>query len=51
MGGATNNVRPSFLGVQLANQSIIGPMYSCPIANNLTYNFAGSPNGNAPCRP
>ena len=45
MGGATNNVRPSFLGVSLINQSIIGPMYSCPIANNLTYNFAGSPNG------
>jgi len=45
MGGATNNVRPEFLGVQLVNQSIIGSMYSCPIANNLTYNFAGSPNG------
>jgi hypothetical protein len=48
MGGATNNVRPTFLGVQLINQSIIGPMYSCPINNNLTYNFAGSPNGNSP---
>jgi hypothetical protein len=47
MGGATNNVRPEFLAVQLVNQSIIGPMYSCPINNNLTYNFAGSPNGNA----
>jgi hypothetical protein len=47
MGGATNNVRPTFLGVSLVNQSIIGPMYSCPINNNLTYNFAGSPNGNA----
>jgi hypothetical protein len=46
MGGATNNVRPTFLGVQLANQSIIGPMYSCPITNNLTYDFAGSMNGN-----
>jgi LysM repeat protein len=45
MGGATNNVRPEFLGVQLVNQSIIGSMYSCPIAGNLTYNFAGSPNG------
>ncbi|MGD0097346.1 MAG: chitobiase/beta-hexosaminidase C-terminal domain-containing protein, partial [Terracidiphilus sp.] len=45
MGGATNNVRPEFLGVQLVNQSIIGSMYSCPIANNLTFNFAGSPNG------
>ena len=46
MGGATNNVRPTFLGVELVNQSVIGPMYSCPIANNLTYNFAGSSNGN-----
>ena len=45
MGGATNNVRPEFLGVQLVNQSIIGSMYSCPIAGNLTYNFVGSPNG------
>jgi len=48
MGGATNNVRPTFLGVQLINQSIIGPMYSCPINSNLTYDFAGSPNGNSP---
>lgn len=42
MGGATSNVRPTFLGVSLVNQSIIGPMYSCPISNNLTYNFAGT---------
>jgi len=48
MGGATNNVRPEFLGVELVNQSIIGSMYSCPIASNLTYNFAGSPNGLSP---
>jgi len=48
MGGATNNVRPTFLGPQLVNQSIIGPMYSCPISNNPTYNFAGSPNGFSP---
>lgn len=47
MGGATNNVRPTYLGVSLVNQSIIGQMYSCPINNNPTYNFAGSPNGNA----
>jgi hypothetical protein len=47
MGGATNNVRPEFLAVSLVNQSIIGPMYACPITSNLTYNFAGSPNGNA----
>lgn len=45
MGGATNNLRPTFLGVQVVNQSIIGPMYSCPINGNVTYNFAGSPNG------
>jgi LysM repeat protein len=30
------------------NQSIIGSMYSCPITNNPTYNFAGSPNGISP---
>ncbi len=45
MGGATNAVRPTFLGPELVNQSIIGPMYSCPITNNPTYNFAGSANG------
>ena len=43
MGGATNNVRPQFLGISLVNRSIIGPMYACPITNNVTYNFAGSP--------
>ncbi len=48
MGGATNNMRPAFLGVSLVNQSIIGPMYSCPINNNATYNFAGSVNGSNP---
>jgi hypothetical protein len=48
MGGATNNVRPTFMGVQLINQSIIGSMYACPINNNATYNFPGSPNGNLP---
>ena len=42
MGGATNNMRPQYLGLSLANQSIIGPMYACPISNNSTYNFAGS---------
>jgi hypothetical protein len=35
----------TYLGLQLVNQSIIGPMYSCPIANNLTYDFAGLTNG------
>lgn len=48
MGGATNNVRPTFLGPQLVNQSIIGPMFTCTVKDNLTYNFAGSPNGNSP---
>lgn len=42
-GGATNNVRPEFLGLALANQSIIGPMYSCPITGaGTTFNFAGN---------
>jgi len=45
IGGATNNVRPEFLGVQVVNESIIGAMYSCPISSSPTYNFAGSPNG------
>lgn len=45
MGGATNNVRPTFLGPQLVNQAIIGPMFSCPITSGPTYSFAGSPNG------
>jgi hypothetical protein len=49
MGGATNNVRPAFLALSLMNQSIIGPMYSCPITNNAIYNFAGNPeNGSGP---
>jgi Chitobiase/beta-hexosaminidase C-terminal domain len=51
MGGATGNVRPEFLAVSLVNQSIIGPMFSCPINANVTYDFAGSQNGyvrNAP---
>jgi len=48
MGGATNNVRPTFLAVSLVNQSIIGPMYSCSISNNPTYYFPGSPNGEKP---
>jgi len=43
MGGATNNMRPQYLGLSLVNQSMIGPMYDCPISNNITYNFAGSP--------
>ena len=40
MGGATNNVRPQFLGMELVNHSIIGPMFSCPISSNPTYSFA-----------
>ncbi len=42
MGGATNNKRPQFLALSLLNQSVIGPMYSCPISNNYLYNFAGN---------
>jgi hypothetical protein len=34
------------LGIQLVNQSIIGPMFSCPINNNLTYTSPASLNGN-----
>jgi hypothetical protein len=35
----------TYLGLQLVNQSIIGAMFSCPIANNLTYDFSGSTDG------
>jgi hypothetical protein len=42
MGGATNNKRPQFLALSLMNQSVIGPMYSCPISTNATYSFAGN---------
>lgn len=42
MGGATNNVRPTFLGVQIDNKSMIGNMFSCPITSGATYNYAGS---------
>jgi hypothetical protein len=42
-GGATNNVRPTFLGPELSNLAIIGSMYSCPVTGSgSTYNFAGS---------
>ncbi|HTW79622.1 MAG TPA: Ig-like domain repeat protein, partial [Terracidiphilus sp.] len=47
MGGATNNVRPQFLTLSLVNQSIIGPMYSCPIAGNASLNFQGETNNGA----
>jgi len=42
MGGATNNVRPGYLGLELANAANIGNMYSCPISSGPTYTFAGS---------
>jgi hypothetical protein len=51
MGGATNNLRPAFLALSLVNQSIIGPMYSCPIGNNATYNFTGNANNGSPTMP
>jgi parallel beta-helix repeat protein len=39
--GGSYMPRPQMLGVMLANQAIIGSMYSCPISTNLTYNWAG----------
>jgi len=43
-GGATNNVRPSFLAMSLVNAAIIGPMYPCTLdASNLT-SYAGNAN-------
>ena len=51
MGGATNNVRPQFLTLSLINQSIIGPMYSCPIANDATFNFTGESNNGSAIPP
>jgi hypothetical protein len=50
--GGSYTPRPQFLAMQLANKSVIGPMFSCPIASNPTYNFAGSstngPSGTLP---
>jgi hypothetical protein len=40
--GGDYTPRPQFLAMQLANKSVIGPMFSCPIASNPTYNFPGS---------
>lgn len=34
--------RPDFVAIRLANQSVIGPMFSCPITDNITYRFPGS---------
>src|ERR1035441_9721132 len=48
IGGASNSLLPEFVSLSLVNQSIIGPMYSCPIANTPTHNFTGSANGNSP---
>ncbi|WP_198152100.1 Ig-like domain repeat protein [Granulicella tundricola] len=45
MGGATNAVRPQELGMRMANAAIIGPMYSCPVANPTTYNLLANHNG------
>jgi hypothetical protein len=50
--GGSYTPRPQFLAMELANKSVIGPMFSCPISSNPTYNFAGSstngPNGSLP---
>lgn len=44
MGGATGNVRPSFLAMSAANAAIIGPMYSCTLDSSNLYNYAGNAN-------
>ncbi|MFC5861113.1 hypothetical protein ACFPT7_02285 [Acidicapsa dinghuensis] len=44
--------RPDFVAMRLANQSVIGPMFSCPISENVHYRFEGSttngPEGSLP---
>jgi hypothetical protein len=51
MGGATNSVRPQFLTLSLVKQSLIGPMYSCPIDKNAAFNFTGESNNGAAVPP
>jgi hypothetical protein len=50
--GGSYTPRPQFLAMQLANKSVIGPMFSCPISSNPTYSFPGSstngPSGKLP---
>lgn len=40
--GGAYTPRPQFLAMELANKSVIGPMFSCPVASNPSYNFSGS---------
>jgi hypothetical protein len=50
--GGSYTPRPQFLTMQLANKSVIGSMFACPISSNPTYNFPGSstngPSGKLP---
>jgi len=50
--GGSYTPRPQYLALQLANKSMIGPMFSCPITSGPTYNFPGSstngPSGKLP---
>ena len=45
MGGATDAVRPSFLGGALANECVIGPMFSAQVQNAPTYLLPANHNG------
>lgn len=45
-GGATNNVRPDYLGMQLVNQAIgTGSMYSAVLSSAPTFNYTANSNG------
>ncbi|MBT9332298.1 hypothetical protein [Paracidobacterium acidisoli] len=47
MGGATENVRPQFLGVELVNHAIEGEMTDCDFTSGLpTYDYPGDPADN-----
>lgn len=50
-GGATNNVRPEFLTLSMANAAMIGPMYSCTMDSSNLYNFAGNSNNGTAASP
>lgn len=43
-GGATNNVRPQFLAMSMANSAVIGPMYSCALDSSNLYSWPGNAN-------
>lgn len=48
MGGATNNLRPAAEGISLANASVIGPEFSCPLTGNATANLQQDKANNVP---